>query len=99
MHGTPEHIAKTVTFAPAKIAAEPVLRQALNMLAGDDGAMDYKNADVLMISDFIMGNLSTNLVTAIETEKEKSTDFYSLVIGASDNLIGNFDQEYPQHIE
>ena len=97
MHGTPEHIAKTVTFAPAKIAAEPVLRQALNMLAGDDGAMDYKNADILMISDFIMGNLSTNLVTAIETEKEKNTGFY--VIGVTGNLIGNFDREYPQRTE
>lgn len=44
-----------------------------------------------------MGNLSTNLVTAIETEKEKNTGFY--VIGATGNLIGNFDREYPQHIE
>ena len=65
--------------------AEPALRKALNMLAGSDTATGYKNADVLMISDFVMGNLSADLVTAIEQEKEKNTGFYSLVIGASGN--------------
>ena len=65
--------------------AEPALRKALDMLAGKDGATGYKNADVLMISDFVMGNLSGDLVAAIEKEKEKNTDFYSLVIGASGN--------------
>ena len=65
--------------------AEPALRKALTMLAGNDKATGYKNADVLMISDFVMGNLSGDLVAAIEKEKEKNTDFYSLVIGASGN--------------
>ena len=65
--------------------AESALRKALNMLAGSDTATGYKNADVLMISDFVMGNLSADLVTAIEQEKEKNTGFYSLVIGASGN--------------
>ncbi|MGP1576966.1 MAG: VWA domain-containing protein, partial [Treponema sp.] len=65
--------------------AEPALRKALNMLAGKDGAIGYKNADVLMISDFVMDNLSDDLVTAIEQEKAKDTSFYSLVIGASGN--------------
>ncbi|MGP1432325.1 VWA domain-containing protein [Treponema sp.] len=65
--------------------AEPALPKALNMLAGSDTADGYKNADVLMISDFVMGNLSADLVTAIEQEKEKNTGFYSLVIGASGN--------------
>ena len=55
------------------------------MLAGNDGTTGYKNADVLMISDFVMGNLSTDLVTAIEQEKAKNTGFYSLVIGVSGN--------------
>ena len=131
MHGAPEQIAKTVTFALAKIAtnekracylisfstgietldlssfkgadalsklvvflrmsfnggtdAEPALRKALTMLAGSDTATGYKNADVLMISDFVMANLSDDLVTAIEQEQEKNTGFYSLVIGASGN--------------
>lgn len=65
--------------------AEPALRKALNMLAGSDTATGYKNADVLMISDFVMGNLSADLVTTIEQEKEKNTGFYSLVIGESGN--------------
>lgn len=127
MHGTPENIAKTVTFALSKIALEeerkcylisfstgietldmsdfkkgdslqklvrflqmsfnggtdasPALQHAIKMLQSND----YKNADVLMISDFVMANLPRNLIDAIEVEKEKNTDFYSLVIGTSGN--------------
>lgn len=127
MHGTPENIAKTVTFALSKIALEeerkcylisfstgietldmsdfkkgdslqklvhflqmsfnggtdasPALQHALQMLQSND----YRNADVLMISDFVMANLPDELIDAIEAEKEKNTDFYSLVIGTSGN--------------
>jgi uncharacterized protein with von Willebrand factor type A (vWA) domain len=127
MQGTPENIAKTVTFALSKIALEeerkcylisfstgietldmsdfkkgdslqklvrflqmsfnggtdarPALQHALQMLQSND----YKTADVLMISDFVMANLPSNLINAIEVEKEKNTDFYSLVIGTSGN--------------
>lgn len=127
MSGTPENIAKTVTFALSKIAMEeerkcylisfstgietldmsdfksgdaltrivqflrmsfnggtdasPALRHAVQMLQKDG----YKNADVLMISDFVMGTLPDELVKSIEEEKKKNTDFYSLVIGSSGN--------------
>ena len=127
MHGTPENIAKTVTFALSKIAIEeerkcylisfstgietldmsdfkkgdslqklvrflqmsfnggtdarPALQYALQMLQSND----YKTADVLMISDFVMADLPNDLIDAIEVEKEKNTDFYSLVIGTSGN--------------
>lgn len=127
MSGTPENIAKTVTFALSKIAIEeerkcylisfsvgietldlsdfkngdslsklvgflrmsfcggtdasPALNHAVKMLKKDG----YKNADVLMISDFVMGSLPENLVKSIKEEKEKGTDFYSLVIGSSGN--------------
>lgn len=127
MQGTPENIAKTVTFALSKIAMEeerkcylisfstgietldmsdfksgdaltrivqflrmgfnggtdasPALRHAVQMLQKDG----YKNADVLMISDFVMGTLPDELVKSIEEEKKKNTDFYSLVIGSSGN--------------
>ena len=127
MQGTPENIAKTVTFALSKIAMEeerkcylisfsteietldmsdfksgdaltrivqflrmsfnggtdasPALRHAVQMLQKDG----YKNADVLMISDFVMGSLPDDLVKSIEEEKKKNTDFYSLVIGSSGN--------------
>lgn len=139
MHGTPENIAKTVTFALAKIAineerkcfvisfstdietlevkpnedvemtsvkdenyiqklvnflamsfnggtdAEPALKKAIQMLKGEGEETGYSNADVLMISDFVMTNLSDDLSLAIEAEKNKNTSFYSLVIGNSGN--------------
>ena len=127
MHGTPENIAKTVTFALSKIAIEeerkcylisfstgietldlssfsegnpieklvgflkmsfnggtdanPALSHAVKMLSQND----WKNADVLMVSDFVMGNFGNDLVKSIEAEKEKNTQFYSLVIGDSGN--------------
>ncbi len=127
MSGTPENIAKSVTFALSKIAMEeerkcylisfsteietldmsdfksgdaltrivqflrmsfnggtdasPALKHAVQMLQKDG----YKNADVLMISDFVMGTLPNDLVKSIEEEKKKNTDFYSLVIGSSGN--------------
>lgn len=127
MQGTPENIAKTVTFALSKIAIEeerkcylisfsteietldlsdfsegnsisklvsflrksfnggtdatPALKHSLEMLQKNA----YKNADVLMISDFVMDTLPTDLVNSIEEEKKKNTCFYSLVIGSSGN--------------
>lgn len=138
MHGMPENIAKTITFALSKIAIEeerkcylisfstgietldlsdfkkgeslqklvhflemsfnggtdasPALQHAVEMLQTDG----YKNADVLMISDFVMGNLPSNLVDSINAEKEKNTEFYSLVIGTSGNqsTIDCFDHNW-----
>jgi len=127
MQGTPENIAKTVTFALSKIAIEeerkcylisfstgietldlsdfsegnsisklvsflqksfnggtdatPALKHSLEMLQKNA----YKNADVLMISDFLMDTLPTDLVNSIEEEKNNNTCFYSLVIGSSGN--------------
>ena len=127
MQGTPENIAKTVTFALSKIAIEeerkcylisfstgietldlsdfsegnsigklvsflqksfnggtdatPALKHSLEMLQRNA----YKNADVLMISDFVMDTLPTDLVNSIEEEKNNNTCFYSLVIGSSGN--------------
>lgn len=127
MHGAPERIAKTVTFALSKIAiqekrkcylisfstgietldlsdftsvdpiqklvgflrmsfnggtdAEPALRHSLEMLSHNE----WKNADILMISDFVMNGLGEELQKLIETEKDKNTCFYSLVIGGSGN--------------
>jgi len=149
MQGSPENIAKTVTFALSKIAveemrqcfvisfstdietlevkpnedmemtsandehylqklvkflrmsfnggtdAEPALRKAIKMLNGEEGE-GYKNADVLMISDFVMQELSEDLVSSIKKEKEKDTAFYSLVIGRSgnQNTIASFDHNW-----
>ena len=143
MHGMPENIAKTITFALSKIAIEeerkcylisfstgietldlsdfkkgeslqklvhflemsfnggtdasPALQHAVEMLQTDG----YKNADVLMISDFVMGNLANDLVDSINAEKEENTEFYSLVIGTSGNqsTIDCFDHNWQYDTE
>ena len=61
--------------------ATPALNHSVEMLRKEG----YRNADVLMISDFVMGDLSEELRNAIEQEKEKNTCFYSLVIGTTGN--------------
>lgn len=61
--------------------ATPALSECLRQLKTEN----YKNADVLMISDFVMRSLPTNIVSSIETEKKNGTFFYSLVIGQSAN--------------
>lgn len=127
MHGAPEQIAKTVTFALAKIAmnekrscylisfstgietldlssfkgadalsklvqflrmsfnggtdAAPALTHAVEQLQTNE----WKNSDVLMVSDFIMGGLPAGLEEKIKAEQEKDTGFYSLVIGSDGN--------------
>lgn len=126
MHGTPENIAKTITFALSKIVIEeerkcylisfstsietldltdfsanpigrlvqflrmsfhggtdatPALKHAVKMLSENE----WKNADVLMISDFVMQTLDNDIKTQIESAQEDNTNFHSLVIGSSGN--------------
>ena len=126
MHGTPENIAKTITFALSKIAIEeerkcylisfstsietldltnfsanpigklvqflrmsfhggtdatPALKHAVKMLSENE----WKNADVLMISDFVMQSLDNDIKAQIESAQEDNTNFHSLVIGSSGN--------------
>ena len=126
MHGTPENIAKTITFALSKIAIEeerkcylisfstsietldltdfsanpigklvqflrmsfhggtdatPALKHAVKMLSENE----WKNADVMMISDFVMQSLDNDIKSQIESAQEDNTNFHSLVIGSSGN--------------
>ncbi len=60
---------------------DPAMRECLGMLKGDE----YKNSDVIMISDFITPALPQEDVARIEEEKARGTNFYSLVIGRSAN--------------
>ncbi len=129
MSGTPENIAKTITFALSKIALQEKRSCYLISFSTDIETLDlsfknqtnnkvlstlveflkksfnggtdaylalshavellqtekWKNADVLMISDFVMGSLGEDLENKIESEKKKNTDFFSLVIGSSGN--------------
>lgn len=126
MHGTPENIAKTITFALSRIAIEedrkcylisfstsietldltdfsdnpisklvqflrmsfhggtdavPALTHAVKILSENE----WKNADVLMISDFVMQSLDNDIKAQIESAQEDNTNFHSLVIGSSGN--------------
>lgn len=137
MHGTPENIAKTITFALSKIAIEeerkcylisfstgiqtldltdfsnnpigklvqflrmsfnggtdatPALNHAIQMLSENK----WKNADMLMISDFIMQSFNNELKKQIKIEQKKNTHFHSLVIGTSGNkaTTDNFNHNW-----
>ena len=46
---------------------------------------DYKNADLLVITDGIFGNIGSQLVSQIEALKQKGNKFNTLIIGASQN--------------
>lgn len=73
--------------------AAPALNHALKMLDKEQ----YTKADVLMVSDFIMGSLPGSLLSAIEQHKHEGTRFNSLVIGdvfLSEHLKTLFDKEW-----
>ncbi len=61
--------------------AKEALKHSLELLKQNE----WKNADVLMISDFVMNAPPNDVTESIENEKKKKTDFYSLVIGSSGN--------------
>ncbi len=73
--------------------AVPALRQALIMLESEH----YKKADVLMISDFVMGELPSSLLDAIKAQRNTGNQFNSLVIGnvfMNSRLKTHFDNEW-----
>ena len=136
MSGTPEMVAKTLSFAIMKIAvrdkrkaflisfstgirtieltdmrhslakvvdflqmsfhggtdATPALEKALSMLKTND----YKLSDVIMVSDFCMGDLGTDLTRKIKSAQKEKTKFHSLVIGYGMNggVIDCFDSNW-----
>lgn len=136
MNGSPEEVAKALTFAMTKIAirdkrkcfmisfseeietlnltdpdsalldlipflshsfnggtdAEPALVESLRMLK----TKDYKKADVIMVSDFVMSSFSSGLSLAIKSAKKNKTKFHSLVIDNSHNpkVISEFDTNW-----
>ena len=71
----------------------PALRHALSMMQDES----YKKADVLIISDFIMGNLPSDILKDIEEQRVTDNKFNSLVIGncfMSKNMRTHFDHEW-----
>jgi uncharacterized protein with von Willebrand factor type A (vWA) domain len=61
--------------------ATPAMMEALRMLETED----YKKADVIMVSDFVMPGFDEQTRNKIIIAKEKKTKFHSLVIGNSGN--------------
>lgn len=61
--------------------AYPALCEAVRILQKSE----YKNSDVIMVSDLIMPNIPNDIIASIETEKTNGTNFYSFVIGRSAN--------------
>ncbi len=59
--------------------ATPAMREALRMLA----TADYKKADVIMLSDFVMSAFDKTTQEQIVKAKENRTKFHSLVVGYS----------------
>ena len=136
MHGTPETVTKTLSFAILKIAirenrkcylisfstgietieladlknslveliaflsmsfnggtdATPAIQEALRMLKTNE----YKKADVIMVSDFVMPEFESSLQKQIKSAKANNTKFHSLVIGDSVNpaIMKDFDNNW-----
>jgi uncharacterized protein with von Willebrand factor type A (vWA) domain len=72
--------------------ATPAMREALRMLT----TQDYKKADVIMVSDFVMSAFDKTTQEQIKSAKDKKTKFHSLVIGNSQNpaTIKDFDSNW-----
>ena len=71
----------------------PALESALNTM----NEQEYRRADLLVISDFLMAELPEKLLDRIEPLKQRGNRFHSLVIGETymlDRLKHLFDQEW-----
>jgi len=73
--------------------ASPALSHAVDMLEKEE----YNKADILMISDFVMGSLPQNIIEKLLKAKENKNSFYSLAIGdifLHKQLKSVFDNEW-----
>ncbi len=72
--------------------ATPAMKEALRMLT----TQEYKKADVIMISDFIMPAFDKITQDNLKAAKDNKTKFHSLVIGDSKNpaTIKDFDNNW-----
>lgn len=136
MQGTPEQVAKMLSFALLKIAmkenrkcylisfsteiktldlstlpesienlinflsmtfsggtdATPAFEEALNLIQRED----FKKADILFISDFVMSEIGEDLEEVIESAQNNKTSFHSLSIGknSNQNILDMFDNHW-----
>ncbi|MCW7552636.1 VWA domain-containing protein [Endozoicomonas gorgoniicola] len=72
---------------------EPAISHGLGIMESDE----YRNADMLIISDFVMSSLSSEMLETIEKQRLDGNRFYSLCIGnefMSNRLRSHFDREW-----
>jgi len=69
----------------------PAIKYAVDLMNGK-----YKNADLLVISDFVMGNLGKKISNSIKEAKKNRNRFYALIIGAysKNSKIQDFDKTW-----
>jgi uncharacterized protein with von Willebrand factor type A (vWA) domain len=72
--------------------AMPAIKEALRQLDTED----YKKADVVMVSDFVMPPFDENTKNKIIFAKENKTKFHSLVVGecSNKNAVEEFDSNW-----
>lgn len=73
--------------------ATPALKHALDTMQREQ----YAKADLLLISDFVMGRLPAKIVDAIEAQRSNGNRFHSLVINEGFHALdvhSLFDQEW-----
>ena len=92
-----EGLASLITFLSQSFYGgtdvAPALRHSLDIMSNET----YKNSDVLVLSDFIMEKLSTDILQGIEHQRESGNRFNSLVIGdcfMSKRSRTHFDREW-----
>jgi uncharacterized protein with von Willebrand factor type A (vWA) domain len=67
--------------------ATPALREALGLLE----TKDYKKADVVVVSDFIMSEIHAQIQQKIQAARKNKTRFYGLAVREGHKSIGIFD--------
>ena len=70
----------------------PALNHSVKLLE----EKEWKNADVLMISDFVMGTLDSKLEEKIKAQQKKKCRFFSLAVtsGGNNAVISTFDKNW-----
>ncbi|OON99186.1 MAG: hypothetical protein ATN35_01835 [Epulopiscium sp. Nele67-Bin004] len=68
----------------------PALNHALGILEDET----FEKSDVLIVSDFVMGNLDEAIVEKINTQKELKTKFYGLNIGNTECKPDYLDKQW-----
>lgn len=92
-----QHRQNLMTFLTRTFEGGTDLRPALERALDTLMTQDYRRADLLVISDFLMAELPESLLERIEPLKQRGNHFHSLVIGETymlDRMKHLFDQEW-----